>query len=356
MKDISPPPSQLALLETMGQGEFEQIAFWNDSKAGLKSMVAIHSTRLGPALGGCRFFNYKNEASALFDVMNLARAMTYKSALAGIRVGGGKAVVIGDPQKDKSEKLWKSFGQFLERLGGSYLTTEDSGTSTQDMDLISPHTRYVTGQSPENGGAGDPSPITALGVAEGIRAAVEVIDGAGDLSGKVVAIQGVGHVGLPLAQQLRDLGATLVVADVNRAAVDEAISKTGATAVSPEEIFGVEADVFSPCALGGAINPKTLNQLRCRIIAGGANNQLGTEEMGEALAKRKITYIPDFAANPGGVIHVAQSVLGYDQNEVERLTRKVYDTVKEILHRSATEGLRPEQVARNLAEERLAAG
>jgi leucine dehydrogenase len=331
----------------------ESIFFGHDVKSGLRTIIAIHSTKLGPSLGGCRIFAYPDEESALTDVVRLSKAMTYKASLAGLKLGGGKSVIIANPETDKTPELLLAYARCVDRLGGAYITAEDAGTSPQDMDIIRKHTRYVTGASRAFGGAGDPSPVTALGVFEGIKACVAHVFGSTSLEGKTIAIQGVGHVGYPLAKYLKDSGAHLVVSDKNTSNVERARTELGARAVGLDEIFAVPCDVFSPCAMGGAINEKTISQIKAKIIAGAANNQLASDEMGEQLMTKGVVYAPDFAINAGGLIHVAQELDGYDREKVETKVKNIFHTIEEILKQSAGEKVSSARIAVRLAQQRL---
>jgi len=342
---------QTAPFRFFENGDFEQVVFCSDRKSGLRAIIAVHSTALGPALGGCRFFDYPDEDSALRDVLNLACAMTYKAALAGLALGGGKAVIMGNPYMQKTDARMGAFGHFVDRLGGTYITTEDSGTTAKDMDLLRTVTKHVTGSSE---GSGDPSPVTAVGVFEGIRAAAQAVFGSTQLSGRRIALQGVGNVGFRLAQHLKGAGASLVVADRNKLHLERAAKELGAEVVQPAEIASVKCDIFSPCAMGGAINEETIPDLRCAIVAGAANNQLASDEAGDLLAKRGIAYVPDFAINAGGLISVAGEVMGYDRDEALQRTREIYQTVSKILTAAAEERISPHWIALRLAQERLA--
>jgi leucine dehydrogenase len=279
--------------------------------------------------------------------------MTYKAAIADLPFGGGKAVIIGDPTKDKKPALFESFGMFIDRLGGNYITTVDSGTSPEDMDVIRKRTRHVVGGSESKGGSGDPSPMTAFGVTEGIKACAKFVYGSPDLSGKRIAVQGIGHVGLPLARNLRKLGASLIVADTNKANLEKATTELGAEVVDSNEIAGVKCDIFSPCALGGVIHSETVKKLRCQIVAGAANNQLASDEVGEELHACGIIYAPDFVINAGGLIQVGLEVNGYDPAKAEAKTKNIFNTITLILERSKTETRPTSEIAIRLAEERL---
>jgi len=325
-----------------------------DPGTGLRAIVAIHDTRLGPALGGCRFIPYASEQAALTDAVRLARAMTCKAALAHLRHGGGKAVIIEPRDTYDRTKLLASFGRFVGDLGGRYITTEDSGTSPEDMQVIRHETRNVCGFDVKNGGSGDPSPFTALGVRRGIEACVKLALGKDDLKGVRVAVQGVGHVGYHLCKELAASGARLIVADVRDELAARAATDFGAQVVSSAVVHKVECDVYAPCALGGAINDRTLPELRCTIVAGAANNQLASDANGVQLQARDILYAPDYAINAGGLINVAQEVAGYDESKARERTLHIYDTILEICARSRSSGTPPHRIADAMVSEILA--
>ncbi|HLG19169.1 MAG TPA: Glu/Leu/Phe/Val dehydrogenase [Bdellovibrionota bacterium] len=341
------------LFPRMQSDGFEQVVFCTDRTTSLRAIIALHDLRLGPALGGTRFYAYPTEEYALTDALNLARAMTYKAALADLPLGGGKAVILGNPSTDKTPALLQAYGTFVDRLNGNYITTVDSGTSAEDMDVIRKTTRHVVGVTEANGGSGDPSPMTALGVAEGIRACSKFVFGSADLAGKRVAIQGLGHVGRPLAKRLRELGASLVVADTNRANLERATNELGAEVVDSKEIFAIKCDILAPCALGGVINAETIKKLKCRILAGAANNQLASEEIGRELHAREIVYAPDFAINAGGLIQMGLETDNFDWTKVETKTRNIFNTITKILEISQKEKRPTSDVAVQLAEKRL---
>jgi leucine dehydrogenase len=342
-------------LRSIEQNGFEKVVHCTDPASGLKSIISVHNTQLGPSLGGCRFYPYTSEPAALEDGTRLAQAMTYKASLAGLPLGGGKAVIIGNPMKDKSPALWKAYAAFVDSFQGSYITTVDSGTMSQDMDEIRKTTRYVVGMSKANGGSGDPSPTTALGVCEGVRAAAKFAFGSDDLAGKRIAIQGLGNVGFRLAQRLKDLGASLVVADSKPESVERAVKELGAEVVGIQEILSVKCDILAPCALGKTINSKSIAKLRTPVVAGAANNQLETEEDGELLHQKGVLYAPDFAINSGGLIHVESEWVGFDPKAVEKRTREIYDTMLKIFRASRDQNKSPSHVAIDIAKERLAA-
>lgn len=326
-----------------------------DPAVGLRAIVAVHDTRLGPALGGCRFIPYDDESSAFTDALRLARAMTYKAALAGLALGGGKSVILYPSQPFDRAALFRSFGRFVDSLGGRYITAEDSGTTPEDMEVLRGETRWVTGVAPENGGSGDPSPFTALGVRRGIEACVAFKLGRGSLDGVHVAVQGVGHVGWKLCEELHREGARLTVADVDPPKAERARAAFNARVVPIADIFAVEADVLAPCALGSAINEHTVSRVAAPIVAGAANNQLSDPRHADTLRRRGVLYAPDYAVNAGGLINVAQEVAGYDPEAARARTLGVYDTVAEIARRADAEGVPTTVVADRMVEERLAA-
>jgi leucine dehydrogenase len=325
-----------------------------DKATGLRAIVAIHDTRLGPALGGCRFIHYDSDEAALVDALRLARGMTYKAAVAGLPHGGGKSVIIRPAQHFDRVALFRAFGRFIDDLRGHYITAEDSGTGLEDMEVIRAVTKWVTGVDPSHGGSGDPSPFTALGVRRGIEASVEHKLGRTTLSGVHVAVQGVGHVGYHLCRELHASGAKLTVADVDALKAERAHREFGAKVVPLDAIFDVDCEVFAPCALGSALNDATIPRLKARIVAGAANNQLAVPRNGDDLHARGILYAPDYAINAGGLVNVAQEVIGYDEAKAREHTMKIHDTMTEIFRRSDALKAPTYKVADMLAEERLA--
>lgn len=319
----------MSVFEALGD-EYEEVVFFHDQPSGLRAIVAIHSTVLGPALGGARFYPYPSEEDALHDVLRLAQGMTYKAAAAGLDLGGGKAVIIGDPKRIKTEELMRAYGRFLDTLGGRYITAEDIGTSRDDMDLIRRETQYVTGVSPELGGSGDPSPVTAYGVYLGMQAAAEEAWAEHSLKGRTVAVQGVGKVGYHLVKHLVEEGATVIAGDVDVDAVARVVSDFGVDTADPDKIHAIECDVFAPCALGGVIRDDTIPELKCKVVAGAANNQLERPEHGEALAELGIVYAPDYVINAGGLINVADELMGYNPERAMARVQSVYRTLREI--------------------------
>jgi leucine dehydrogenase len=344
----------MTLFEALANHDYGEIHFKRDAASSLQAIIAIHDSRLGPALGGCRFIHYASEQEAITDALRLARGMTYKAAITGLSLGGGKSVIIRPHREFDRAALFRAFGKFVDDLGGHYITAEDSGTSIEDMEIIRTVTKHVTGAKMEHGGSGDPSPWTALGVRRGIEACVKFRLGRDSIEGLCVAVQGVGHVGYHLCRELHALGARLIVADVDPLKSERAQREFGAEIVPLDRIFDVECDVLAPCALGSALNDATIAKLRCGIVAGAANNQLAEPRHGDDLMQRGILYAPDYAINAGGLINVACEIDGYDESKVrERITR-VYDTIFEIAER-AKKAMQPTyRIADTMAQERLA--
>jgi leucine dehydrogenase len=333
--------------------QYEEVVFFHDPPTGLRAIVAIHSTTLGPALGGCRFYPYPSEDDALIDVLRLAKGMTYKAAAAGLDLGGGKAVIIGDPKRIKTEELLRAYGRFIESLGGRYITAEDIGTARDDMDIIRRETRYVTGISPELGGSGDPSPVTAYGVYLGMIACAEEAWREQSLEGRRVAVQGVGKVGYHLVKHLVANGANVVVSDVSVDSVARAVKDFGVDTAEPDKIHALDCDIFAPCALGGIIRDDTLPELKCRIVAGSANNQLERSEHGEALDAAGILYAPDYVLNAGGLINVADELQGYNEKRAKARLQEVYRTLREIFNIARDRDISTSAAADAFAEERI---
>lgn len=329
--------------------DHEQVVFVSEAKSGLKGIIAVHNTHLGPAMGGCRMWNYASEALAVNDVLRLSRGMTYKNAVAGLPIGGGKSVIIGNPKTDKTPALFEALGEALERLGGRYITAEDVGTSPQDMAHVATQTRYVAGL----GASGDPSPYTALGCFVGAQAAVKHHFKRDSMEGLTVALQGLGHVGFDYARRLHAAGAKLVVADIDEAALERARTEFGAEVVGVDAIYDVEADIYAPCALGATLNPHTLSRLRVKIVAGGANNQLATDEIGDMLRQKGVLYTPDFVLNAGGIIKVCYEYLKKPEADVEAHVREISSTLAEIFARADREGRSTAVVADELARSRF---
>ncbi len=343
----------MKIFEYMESYDHEQLVLCQDQKSGLKAIIAIHDTTLGPALGGTRMWTYDTEEEAIEDALRLSRGMTYKNAAAGLNIGGGKAVIIGDPKKDKSEELWRAYGRFVQSLNGRYITAEDVGVKAEDMDLIKLETDHVAGLPDKSG---DPSPATAYGVYCGIKAASDVVWGQENLKGKTISVQGVGSVGYYLCKHLHSEGANLIVTDIYEDAVNKVVTEFGAKAVKPEEIYDQEADIFAPCALGAILNDDTIPRIKAKIIAGAANNQLKDEKAhGEALQKRGITYVPDYVINAGGVMNVSEELRGYNKDRAYRKIATIADSIKRVFEISERDVITPHDAASKVAEERLEA-
>jgi leucine dehydrogenase len=343
----------MELFDTCQEFGHEQVVFCHNKDVGLRAIIAIHNTTLGPALGGTRMWPYETEEEALRDVLRLSRGMTYKAAVAGLNLGGGKAVIIGDPRQDKSEALFRSFGRFIDTLNGRYITAEDVGIDVNDMEFIFQETENVVGVHQAHGGSGDPSPYTAYGSIQGIKAALQKVYGEEELGAHSYAVQGVGHVGLHLVKQLREEGAKVFVCDIMQDSVDAAVA-LGAEAVSNEEIYDVDAEVFAPSALGAVINEETIPRLQCKIVAGPANNQLANDEAGNELEKRGILYAPDYAVNAGGLMNVSIEFEGWNHERALRMTRTIYYNVSQIFKIAERDGIPTWQAADRMAEERIA--
>ena len=333
----------------------EQIVFCNDKDTGLKAIIGIHNTVLGPALGGTRMWNYANEWEALNDVLRLSRGMTYKSAITGLDLGGGKAVIIGDAKTQKTPELMRKFGEFVHSLSGRYITAEDVGMETKDMDTVHDVTPYVTGISESRGGSGNPSPVTALGVYMGMKAAAKYKFGSDNLSGKKILVQGIGHVGETLVDYLSKEGAIIEISDINEARLEEVSKKYGASIFRGSDVYSAEVDIYAPCALGATINDDTVNKIQAKVIAGAANNQLADENVhGPILMQRGILYAPDFLINAGGIISVNSEIAKYDHAETIRRTENIYNTTLEIFDYAIANNLTPQKAAMALAEIRIA--
>ena len=343
------------IFETLATSGHEQVVFCHNKDAGLKAIIAIHSTVLGPALGGLRMWPYQNEQEALNDVLRLSRGMSYKNAVAGLNIGGGKAVIIGDPNKDKSEALFRAFGKFVDSLGGRYITAEDVGIDVNDMEYVLKETEFATGVHQVHGGSGDPSPFTAYGTVQGLLASLSVVYGNEEIGERSFAVQGLGHVGMEYLKLLRERGAKVYVTDINQALVQRAVDDYGAIAVGTDEIYDTDADVYSPCALGGTVNEKTLPRLKCKVICGAANNQLANEEAGVELEKRGMLYAPDYAVNAGGLMNVSLEIDGYNRERAMRMMRTIYYNLGRIFEISKRDGIPTFKAADRMAEERITA-
>ncbi|MDW5289347.1 Glu/Leu/Phe/Val family dehydrogenase [Formosa sp. PL04] len=342
-----------------GQHSFnnhEQIVFCNDKDTGLKAIIGIHNTVLGPALGGTRMWNYNNEWEALNDVLRLSRGMTYKAAVTGLNLGGGKAVIIGDAKTQKTPELMRKFGEFVNSLSGKYITAEDVGMETSDMDLVREVTPYVTGISESKGGAGNPSPVTAYGVYMGMKAAAKFKFGTDNLEGKSILVQGIGHVGETLVDYLTKEGAKVIISDISEERL-EAVSKLyGATIYRGTDLYSEAVDIYAPCALGATINDETVNKIQAQVIAGAANNQLANEQVhGVILQNRGIVYAPDFLINAGGIINVYAEIEGYGKAEIMSRTQNIYNTTLDILNNADIHKITTNQAALNVAKARIEA-
>jgi leucine dehydrogenase len=340
----------MEIIEKVTNTGHEKVLFARDPVSSYRGIIAIHSTALGPAVGGTRFWNYTTEEEALTDALRLSRGMTYKTALAGLPFGGGKSIIIGDNKTSNREALFRAHGRFVDTLRGRYITAEDVGTSPADMEIVRLETRHVAGLS---GFSGDPSPYTARGVFRAMQAATKFSWSTDDLTGVTVAVQGCGHVGYHLAKMLHAAGAKLLVTDVDERSVLRVSEEFDVETVRPDEIFGVQTDIFAPCALGGVINDETIPQLKTRIIAGAANNQLLEERHGEMLRERKILYAPDYVANAGGVLNGCVELLGWNAELASRKVDEIYDTMLTIFEAAKAQRIPPNQAADRLVEKRL---
>lgn len=335
--------------------DFGEIYFKLNPKTGLRAIVALHNLKLGPAIGGCRFLEYGSSGEAIRDAMRLARGMTYKAAITRVPYGGGKAVILRPKDMSAAQRveIFEEFGEFVDSFGGEYITAEDSGTSVADMDVIATRTEHVLGTSTNAASSGDPSPVTAHGVLQGIRAAVKYKYGRDDLTGIRVAVQGIGNVGYRLAKKLHELGVELIVTDINQDVLRRAEAEFGATVVKPDAIYSADVDIFSPCALGASINDATVKQLTCDIVAGSANNQLAEDRNGVELRELGILYAPDYVINAGGLIQVVADMRDEDGDWARHKTEGIYDSLLEIFERADTDGLPTGEVTDRIVEEIL---
>jgi leucine dehydrogenase len=342
----------MQVFERYVEGDHEQVIFCIDEASGYRGLIAIHSTALGPAVGGARFWNYASDEDAITDALRLARGMTYKNAFAEIPFGGGKSILIGDNRRPDRETIFRTHGRFVETLGGRYITAEDVGTSTSDMEYVRLETTHVAGLA---GRSGDPSPVTAHGVFRAIQAAAKFRWGSDELAGRAVTLQGCGHVGYHLAKELHDAGARLIVTDTNRERLRRVVDEFDALALPPDEIYSAQADIFAPCALGGIINDQTIPQLKVEIVAGAANNQLLEPRHGIALEERRILYAPDYVANAGGIINGCNELLGWDASYTLNRVREIYDHLLTVFEMAKAEGIPTYEAADRLAEQHLQA-
>lgn len=333
----------------------EQVVFCHDEPTGLKAIIGIHNTVLGPSLGGTRMWNYATEEEAAIDVLRLSRGMTYKAAISGLNLGGGKAVIIGDPAKLKNEAFLRRFGKFVNSLGGKYITAEDMNMKTSDMEYIGMETNHVTGLPVEMGGSGDPSPVTAYGVYVGMKAAAKKAYGSDSLNGKKVSVQGVGQVGMYLVDHLVKEGAEVYITDINEAKLAEISKKTGAKVVGLDEMYDLDVDIYAPCAMGATVNDDSISRLKCQVIAGAANNQLQEENRhGNMLIDKGIIYAPDFVINAGGIINISSELKGaYNKTQAYAWTEKIFDTCTNILNKAEADKIPSQEAAMLLAEKRI---
>jgi len=339
------------IFEAMATKEHDQLVFWSDTASGYRGIIAIHDTTLGPALGGTRFWNYASEAEAITDVLRLARGMTYKAAITGLALGGGKSVIIGDNHTTEREAIFRAHGRAIETLGGRYITAADVGTSVDDMEYLRKETQWVTGLK---GRSGDPGPITAFGVCQGLKACARFRYGEESLEGRHVIVQGLGSVGYHLCKYLAEEGARLSVADIEDERVRKAVADFGATAVAPDDVYGIDADIFSPCALGAVINDDTLDTLKVDIVAGSANNQLAEPRHGEALHEKGIVYAPDYVISAGGICSVYGELEGWTPEQSMEKARGIYECLLQVFGKALLEDIPTSQAADSLARRAIA--
>lgn len=348
------PPTESIFNKLAAYGH-KKVAFCNDQDIGLKAIIAIHDTTLGPALGGVRMWAYKTEEDALEDVLRLSKSMTYKAAISGLNLGGGYAVIIGDSRKEKTEALMRKFGRFIKNLNGEFIAAEDVGTNPRDMEYIRMETQHVTGVPETIGGSGDPSPIAALGVFMGIKASVKELFGTDSLTGKSVIVQGIGQVGENLVKLLRDENVKVYISDIDEERTAKISKKYGAEVVSTHSIFDIDADIYSPCALGATVNTHTINKLKCSIIAGSANNQLEDEALhGKMLLEKGILFAPDYVINAGGIINCYSELMGFSKKRTLQLTENIYEATRNVLKLSKTENISTIEAANKIVEKRIA--
>lgn len=340
----------MAVFNLRAYDDHEQIVFCRDVESGLKAIICVHNTNLGPAVGGCRMWDYNSDEGALIDALRLSRGMTYKNAMAGLNMGGGKSVIIGNSKTMKSEELFRAFGRFVDKLSGKYITAEDVGINPQDMAIVNKETNHVLGLE---GKSGDPSPVTAYGVFTGLKAAVNHRLGRSDLDGLKVSVQGLGHVGYYLCRHLHEQGAKLVVTDINQESIDRVVDEFGATAVDTDDIYHQEVDVYAPCALGATINDNTIPKLKASVVAGAANNQLAEDRHGQILMEKGILYAPDYVINAGGIINVSFEE-NYDQAAALKKVDEIYGTLTEVFDASKASGSPTNIIVDELARKRVA--
>lgn len=341
----------MAVFNLRAYDDHEQIVFCRDVDSGLKAIICVHNTNLGPAVGGCRMWDYNSDEGALIDALRLSRGMTYKNAMAGLKMGGGKSVIIGNSKTMKSEELFRAFGRFVEKLSGKYITAEDVGINPNDMAIVNKETNYVLGLE---GKSGDPSPVTAYGVYKGIKAAAKHKFGSDDLNGRKISVQGLGHVGYYLCKHLHEEGAKLFVTDISKDSIERVVNEFNATAVGIDDIYGLDVDIFAPCALGAVINDNTLPQIKASVIAGAANNQLAEDRHGDLLLSKGILYAPDYVINAGGIINVSFEE-NYNRDAALKKVDEIYGTLTEVFEASKLSGRPTNVIADELARQRVAA-
>ena len=347
--------TQNNIFSMLQEHDHENLVFCQDEHTGLKAIIAIHNTVLGPGLGGTRVWNYANDAEAINDVLRLSRGMTYKAAISGLNLGGAKAVIIGDAKTIKTEALMRKFGRFVENLNGKYITAEDVNTTTRDMEYVHMETSHVVGLPESMGGGGDPSPVTAYGTYMGMKAAVKFAFGNDSLQGKKVAVQGIGKVGGHLLEHLHKEGAKLYITDINEEMLAKYSKEFGATVVKGNEIYGLDVDIFAPCALGAILNTENIAQLKCKVVAGAANNQLEDENIhGTMLLEKGIAYAPDFLINAGGLINVYQEHIGYNRDTAFRNTEHIYEVTSNIFKTASEKNIHTQKAAIEMAQKRIA--
>ncbi len=353
-KKINSNDSNFTIFNEMADKEHEQIVICSDPKVGLKAIIAIHDTTLGPALGGTRMWNYESEEAALKDVLRLSRGMTYKAAISGLNLGGGKAVIIGDPHTDKTEALFRAFGRFVDGLGGRYITAEDVGMTETEMEWIYSETKFVTGIPKALGGSGNPSPVTGYGVYMGVKACAKKAYGSDSLEGKKIAVQGAGNVASAFSRHAAKEGASLFITDIYEDKAKELAEEVGGELVNPDDIYELDVDIFTPCALGGVINDETIELLKCDIVAGATNNVLDDEDKhGQMLMDKGILYAPDYVINAGGLINVANELEGYNEERALQNASNIYTTISDILDYSEEHNIPAHKASNALAEKRI---
>ncbi len=342
------------IFDKIAESDHEQIVFCNDPETGLKAIIGIHNSTLGPALGGCRMYNYSSDQEALTDVLRLSRGMTYKASISGLNLGGGKSVIIGDPNSQKSEAFFRKFGRYIQSLNGKYITAEDVGTTTKDMEYIKMETNNVVGLPKVHGGGGDPSPVTAYGVYLGMKASAKQVFGKEELTQKKILVEGIGKVGMYLLDHLSKENAQILVSDINQHNLKKAANKYGAHVVDTENIFEQDIDIYAPCALGATLNSDTIPKLNAKIVAGAANNQLADEDIhASMLMDHGVLYTPDYLINAGGLINVYTELNGYHQESAMNLTENIYQVSNEIIKKARDENVSTNLAANRMAEERI---